>query len=83
MAKEKEYIRDKERLAILNHYNHTLYIEDVYTMDLRKYNYKEEEYIKDVFGFDNFSWDYIIRTEYYPAENKDGLSIEFEDFYGE
>lgn len=61
-----------ERLVIIDHDSHTLYIEDVNEDVLyNKYNGQEEDYIKDTYSIsDNYSWDYIVSAQYIP-ENSD------------
>ena len=56
-----------ERIAIIDHANHRLFIEDIDEKVLEeKYNCEEEAYIKDKYGdFDGeWSWDYITHSEY-------------------
>lgn len=69
------------RVAIIDHDTHTLFVEDIDEEILEnEYNGEEEEYIKDNYSLsDNWSWDYIIDTEYYYPENQDGVSVEFSD----
>lgn len=57
-----------ERLAIIDHDCHTLFVEDVDEELLaEKYNGEEEAYIKDNYCIsDNFSWDYITSAQYIP-----------------
>ena len=77
-----------ERLVIIDHDTHTLYVEDVSDAMLGEYNGEEEEYIKDNYSLsDNFSWDYITSTQYIPNLPIDGpvqpegiYDIDFRDF---
>lgn len=72
-----------ERLAIICHDSHTLFIEDVDEDLLReKYNGEEEAYIKDNYCVsENFSWDYITCTQYIPnKEDTEIYDIEFSDW---
>ena len=47
-----------ERLAILDHSSHRLYIEDVTEETLQQYDGEEEKYIEDTYKFDgDYSWD--------------------------
>ena len=51
-----------ETIAILDHDNHILYLEEI-DMDVvdEKYNGEEEEYIKANYDLDeNWTWDYIV-----------------------
>ncbi len=68
-----------ERLAILDHANHKLYIEDVSEETLEQYGGEEEKYIEDTYEFDgDYSWDYIVETEYLPNDNDgDFIDIDF------
>ena len=69
-----------ERIAIIDHDNHRLYVEDIDEEVLNeKYNGEEEAYIKDNYTLENFSWDFITETEYYPNDDDDPISVEFED----
>lgn len=71
-------MEDFTRVAIIDHDNHALYIEDISESDLEKYN-GEEEYIKNNFTLgENWEWDYIIDATYFSKENKDGIDIDFE-----
>lgn len=53
-----------ERLAILDHETHTLYVEDVPDETLAKYDGEEEAYIEDNYALEEYSWDYIAATVY-------------------
>ena len=68
-----------ERLAILDHANHKLYIEDVSEETLEQYGGEEEKYIEDTYEFDgDYSWDYIVEAEYLPDDNDgDFIGIDF------
>ena len=69
-----------ERLAILDHSNHRLYVEDVSEETLEKYNGEEEAYIKDNYTFEgDYSWDYITDTEYIPMDDPTPMEVEFTD----
>ena len=66
-----------ERLAIIDHITHKLYIEDVDIEVLeKKYNGEEEAFLADAYGFKegDYSWDYITEAAYMSAE-----SLEFSD----
>lgn len=67
-----------ERLVIIDHAEHTLFIEDVTDEQLAKYDGKEEDYIKDNYTFEgDWSWEYVTDIEYIPADD-DKLPIELE-----
>ena len=61
-----------ERIAIIDHVNHVLYIEDIDDDVLEKeYNGEEEAYIRDNYACTKgddalWSWDYITDAEYMP-----------------
>lgn len=66
-----------ETIAILDHDNHTLYIEEI-DMDIvdEKYNGEEEEYIKTNYNLGKYwTWDYITEMVYIP-ENSDPINID-------
>ena len=66
-----------ERLVIIDHAAHTLFIEDVADEQLKKYNGEEEAYIRDNYTFEgDWSWDYITDIEYIPED--DATPMEFE-----
>lgn len=70
-----------ERIAIIDHEAHTLFVEDVDEEILKeKYNGEEEAYIKDNYCIhDNFSWDYITSAQYIPeCEETEVYDIDFE-----
>lgn len=65
-----------ERIAIIDHASHLLYIEDISEEDLAKYNGEEEEYIKANYHFEGeFSWDYIIGMSFVQEEDKDPIDV--------
>ena len=69
------------RIAIIDHETHNLFIEDIDDDVLdEKYGGEEEAYIKDNYKNlgDNWSWDYIVQTTYYPVD-EDGCDVDFED----
>lgn len=69
----------KERLAIIDHGAHVLYIEDIDTdvLDLF-YGGEEEQYIESHYHFDSgYSWDYIVDTQYVP-ESSEPIDLELE-----
>lgn len=74
-----------ERLVIIDHESHTLFIEDVSDEALAKYNGEEEAYINDNYcghgNFSgNFSWDYITQTQYIrDCEDTEVYVINFDD----
>lgn len=66
-----------ERIVIIDHDAHQVYIEDV-DEDLlnEQYGGEEEEYIKDNYPLvTNFSWEYVVGIYYYPTEG-DPIDVE-------
>lgn len=59
-----------ERLAIIDHETHTLFIEDVNEEMLEKeYEGSEEAYIEDTYELGKpWSWEYITNIEYIPED---------------
>lgn len=68
-----------ERIAILNHLTHELYVEDITDEMLAKYNGEEEQYIEDNYNVENgeYSWDYIVDAVYFENEDSDPITIDF------
>ena len=66
-----------ERLAIIDHKEHRLYIEDVTDEELAKYNGDEQEYIEDNYNFlcGEYSWDYIVDSVYIDCNDPDPREI--------
>jgi len=57
-----------ERIVIIDHDSHTLYVEDVSEETIEKYG-GEEKYIEANYcplGY--YSWDFIVNAMYYPHE---------------
>ncbi len=65
------------KIAIINHDEHRLYIEDVSDEDLAKYNGQEENYIKDNYNLENYSWDYITDAIYMAEGEEEFTDIDF------
>ena len=62
-----------ERIAIIDHAHHRLFIQDISDEELKKYNGEKEAFIKDNYGDleeGKWSWDYIISIEHF-AEGED------------
>ena len=67
-----------ERLAIIDHETHRLYIEDVNEALIEQYG-GEQEYIDDKYTFKgDYSWDYITGCDYYPDDDEP-IEVEFTD----
>ena len=68
-----------ERLVIIDHATHTLYVDDVSEETLQQYGGEEEKYIEDNYTFDgDYSWDFITDAEYYPSYFEYPHEIKFE-----
>lgn len=63
-------------LAIIDHYEHQLFIEVVDEFEIAsKYKGEEEAYIRDKYGFtddDFFTWDYLTKRVEVFGEKKNG-----------
>jgi hypothetical protein len=70
------------RIAIIDHNEHELLIEDVNEQELEeKYGGDEQAYINDNYTFEgDYSWDWITDTQYYPEGDPDPIEVEFKDF---
>lgn len=70
-----------ERIAIIDHNEHKLFIEDIDEDVLQeKYHGEEEDYIKDNYALsDNWTWEFITSTVYYFGEEPDSIEVEFSD----
>ena len=70
------------RIAILNHFSHTLLVEDINEQELeKKYGGDEQKYIDENYTLEaDYSWDWIIDTEYFPEGQSDPVEIEFTEF---
>lgn len=67
------------RLAIICHETHTLFVEDVEDSEIEKAG-GEEEYIRENYSTQCFTWDYIVDAEYIPNDDdKDPYEIDFEN----
>lgn len=65
-----------ERIAIIDHDTHQLWIEDISDEDLEKVNGEEQDYIEQNYpALENYSWDYIIGVAYLQEEDKDPIDI--------
>ena len=67
------------RIAIIDHNEHDLIIEDINKEVLDKeYGGDEQKYIDDNYDIENYSWDWIIDSYYLP-DNGDGdvMKVDF------
>jgi hypothetical protein len=68
------------RIAIIDHNEHELLIEDINEQELEeKYGGDEQKYIDNNYDLENYSWDWITDTQYYPEDYSDPIEIDFED----
>ena len=69
------------RIAIIDHANHTLMVEDINEDELKeKYGDDEQKYIEENYTFEGkYSWDYITDAQYFPESEKTPIEINFED----
>ena len=74
--------RTMRRIAILDHIEHSLLVEDINEQELEeKYNGEEEKYIEDNYSFaGEYSWEWITDTEYYPEGQSEPVDVEFTDW---
>lgn len=69
-----------KRIAILDHDEHRLYVEDINEEILEgQYGGEEELYIEAHYNLENYSWDYIVDAQYFPEMEKTPIEINFED----
>ena len=69
------------RIAIIDHANHTLMVEDINEDELKeKYGDDEQKYIEENYTFEGeYSWDYITDAQYFPESEKTPIEINFYD----
>ena len=71
-----------ERIAIIDHEHHRLFIQDISDEDLKKYNGEEEAFIKDMYADleeGKWSWDYIISIEHFAEEESDPVTVDLDN----
>ena len=67
------------RIAIIDHDEHWLYVEDIPEDILEKqYGGDEQKYIDDNYDIENYSWDYITDGLFLPAGESDFCDIDFD-----
>ena len=69
------------RIAILDHADHSLLVEDVNETVLENnYGGDEQAYIDDNYTFEgDYSWDWITDAEYFKEGESDPIEIDFEE----
>lgn len=70
-----------KRIAILDHADHSLLVEDVNETALEKiYGGDEQAYINDNYTFEgDYSWEWITDAEYFPEGQNEPIEIDFEE----
>lgn len=67
------------RIAIIDHDEHRLYVEDIPDDILEnQYGGDEQKYIDDNYDIENYSWDYITEGLFLPAGESDFCDIDFD-----
>ena len=67
------------RIAIIDHDEHRLYVEDIPEDILEnQYGGDEQKYIDDNYDIENYSWDYITEGLFLPAGESDFCDIDFD-----
>jgi hypothetical protein len=68
------------RIAIIDHKNHSLMVEDINDEILEgQYGGDEQLYIDESYSLEEYSWDYITDAQYFPESEKTPIEINFED----
>lgn len=69
------------RLAIIDHADHTLMVEDVNENELKdNYGGDEQAYIDANYTFEgDYSWDWIVDAEYYKEGESNPIEIDFDE----
>ena len=68
------------RIAIIDHNEHELLIEDINEQELEeKYGGDEQKYIDDNYDLENYSWDWIRDTQYFEEGEPGPIEVEFKD----
>ena len=69
------------RIAVIDNESHTLFVEDINDEILEgQYGGDEQLYIDDNYSLKDYSWDYIVDTQYIPEGDKTPVEINFEDY---
>jgi hypothetical protein len=68
------------RIAIIDHNEHELLIEDINEQELEeKYGGDEQKYIDNNYDLENYSWEWIVETDYIPSDDATPIEIDFEN----
>ena len=67
------------RIAIIDHSDHELLIEDINEQELEeKYGGDEQKYIDENYTFEgDYSWDWITDTQYFPEGESVPMEVDF------
>ena len=69
-----------KRIAVLDHSTHELMVEDINEEIIEgQYGGDEQLYIEDNYSLKEYSWDWIIDTQYFPEFDKTPIEINFEE----
>lgn len=69
-----------KRICIIDHNEHELLVEDINEQELQeKYDGDEQKYIDDNYDLENYSWDWISDTQYFPEGESDPIEVDFKD----
>lgn len=60
-------VGNMRRIAIIDHIEKRLYVEDITDKSLEMYDGDVDRYIQDYYDVRRYSWDYINDAEYIPA----------------
>ena len=65
------------RIAIIDHNEHELLIEDINEQELEeKYGGDEQAYIDDNYDLENYSWDWITTVSYFPEGERFPIEVD-------
>jgi hypothetical protein len=68
------------RIAIIDHNEHDLIIEDINEEELEeKYGGDEQKYIDANYDLENYSWDWITDSYYIPEGESDPIEVDVKD----
>ena len=68
------------RIAIIDHTNHTLFVEDINKEILEgQYGGDEQMYIDDNYSLKDHSWDWISDAQHITEFDKGPIEIDFDD----
>ena len=66
---------------MFDHDEHVLFVEDIPDEVINSPEWDgEESYILNNYDIDNFSWEYIVETHYFPEDGSDPVEIRFDEF---